>query len=227
MSWRWRTILSLCLMLVLPTPAVAVDWPPSTDLVVGEIVTGGDKGADEYFELFNAGDTAVPLGGLEVVYITASGKTTTRKRQWADGQLPAGARLLLANDDGGPVRRFELVGGSGLAAGSREAVSVEAGAGALGTALGEPRPTRLDVRSPDAEGWQPWMPAGAAALVVPCVACGSVVGAVVVFDPDHGHLFAPDTVSSYSVLAAQIGAPLALAKRVGEHALTAPCRRES
>ena len=59
------------------------------------------------------------------------------------------------------------------------------------------------------------MPAGAAALVVPCMAGGSVVGAMVVFDPDPGHLFSPETVRSYSVLAAQVGAPLALAKLGG------------
>ncbi len=136
--------------------------------------------------------------------------------------LPSGfdthAYALLLAQDGSAVDasrrawRFELVGGSGLVAQPGETVSVEAGVGALGAALGEPRPTQLDLRSPDAEGREPWMPADAAALVVPCMAGGSVVGAMVVFDPDPGHLFSPETVSSYSVLAAQVGAPLALAK---------------
>jgi hypothetical protein len=102
-----------------------------------------------------------------------------------------------------------------LAAGSGETVCIESGHGALGAALDEPRPTQLDVRAPDAEGREPWMPADTAALVVPCVAGGSVVGAMVVFDPDAGHLYSPETVNSYSVLAAQVGAPLALAKLGG------------
>ncbi len=128
--------------------------------------------------------------------------------------------LLLAQDGSlgdvlRPAWRFELVGGSGLVAQPGGTVSVEAGAGALGAALDEPRPTQLDLRAPDAEGREPWMPAAAAALVVPCMAGGDVVGAMVVFDPDPGHLFSPETVSSYSVLAAQLGAPLALAKLGG------------
>lgn len=140
--------------------------------------------------------------------------------------------LLLAQGDGRSLRQFELVGGLGLAARPGDAVYVEAGAGALGAALGEPRPTALDLRSPDAEGREPWMPYGTAALVVPCVAAGDVVGAVVVFDPDAGHLFSPEMVSSYSVLAAQIGAPLVLAKLAGAselgggQALTVRGRRE-
>ena len=80
--------------------AAVVDWPPSADVVVGEVVTGGATGSDEYVELYNAGDRPVELGGLELVYVTASGSTATRKHAWTDRRMPAGGRLLLANVDG-------------------------------------------------------------------------------------------------------------------------------
>ena len=59
MSWRRRSIVPFILSasLALPgaLPVTAVDWPVSDGLLVGEIVTGGAKGADEYVELYNAG----------------------------------------------------------------------------------------------------------------------------------------------------------------------------
>ena len=55
-----------------------VGWPPST-LVVSEIQTGGASASDEFVEVANQGSTAVDLVGLELVYVTASGTTVTRK----------------------------------------------------------------------------------------------------------------------------------------------------
>ena len=105
MSVRWRSLLPrlMCLALIVPAaPATAADvpWPPSPDLVVGEVVTGGATGSDEYVELYNAADTRVSLSGLELVYASASGKTVTRKKTWTDGHIAARSRLLLANADG-------------------------------------------------------------------------------------------------------------------------------
>ena len=107
MPRRWRSILLEVLAASLAANALAgmataavVGWPPSPDIVIGEVVTGGASGSDEYFELYNAGEGAVQLGGLEVVYVSASGKSVTRKHQWSDRQLGAGGRLLLANADG-------------------------------------------------------------------------------------------------------------------------------
>jgi predicted extracellular nuclease len=103
MSRSWRLLMPLLLSVALATTAiapavvVAATWPPSPDLVVGEVVTGGETGSDEYLELYNAGATPTQLGGLEVVYASASGKTVTRKQKWSDRQIGPGERLLLAN----------------------------------------------------------------------------------------------------------------------------------
>ena len=40
------------------------------------------------------------LGGLELVYVTASGSTISRKQSWTSLSLPAHHRLLLANSAG-------------------------------------------------------------------------------------------------------------------------------
>jgi hypothetical protein len=52
-----------------------VSWPPSLDLVIGEVVTGGASASDEYVEIYNRGSLTVDLGGLELVYATATGST--------------------------------------------------------------------------------------------------------------------------------------------------------
>ncbi len=106
MHRRWRSTMSPILALALSLPTMAAngamvpDWPVSTDLVVGEVLTAGQSGTDEYFELYNAGGADVQLGGLEVVYASASGKTVTRKRTWSDRVLPPGRHLLLAHEEG-------------------------------------------------------------------------------------------------------------------------------
>jgi DNA/RNA endonuclease YhcR with UshA esterase domain len=121
MSWRWRTRMPLFLCLALlasASPAVAaeVEWPPSTALLVGEVVTGGPTGSDEYVELYNAGDAPAALDGLELVYATATGKTVTRKHDWSQGQVAAGSRVLLANVDGAHAADADHVYSGGLSA---------------------------------------------------------------------------------------------------------------
>ena len=66
-----------------------VSWPPST-LVVSEVQTGGTSASDEFVEVANQGAAAVDLGGLELVYVTASGTTITRKATWASPAIRAG-----------------------------------------------------------------------------------------------------------------------------------------
>ncbi len=82
-------------------PLAAVDWPPSGGLVVGEVMTGGASASDELVELYNAGLTSVDLAGQEVVYVTSTGGTVTRKATWATTtMLDPGRHLLLANTSG-------------------------------------------------------------------------------------------------------------------------------
>src|SRR4029450_3342359 len=80
--------------------AAAVAWPTST-LVISEVQTGGAAASDEFAELSNAGAVAVDLTGLEVVYVTSSGSTVTRKASWASATiLEPGRHLLIANTAG-------------------------------------------------------------------------------------------------------------------------------
>ena len=72
-------------------PVAAVAWPPSTGLLVAEIVTGGASASDEYVELDNASGAPLDLAGLEVAYVTSSGATVTKKAGWtADDHRRAG-----------------------------------------------------------------------------------------------------------------------------------------
>ena len=83
-----------------PDLAAAVGWPTST-LLVSEVVTGGASASDEFAELTNAGGTAIDLTGHELVYVTSSGGTVTRKAAWATATiLGPGAHLLVANASG-------------------------------------------------------------------------------------------------------------------------------
>ena len=79
----------------------AVGWPPSSGLLVAEVVTGGASASDEYVELANAGPGPLDLAGLEVAYVTSSGATVTRKMSWTAGRIvEPGQHVLLANAAG-------------------------------------------------------------------------------------------------------------------------------
>ena len=70
-------------------------------LLVGEVVTGGSSASDEWIELYNAGAVAEDLVGLELVYVTATGGTISRKQAWESSLLlEPGRHLLVANGDG-------------------------------------------------------------------------------------------------------------------------------
>ena len=94
----------------------AVSWPTST-LVVSEIQTGGASASDEFAEIANAGPGAVDLIGLELVYVTSSGSTVTRKATWAASQvLDPGRHLLVANAAGIVAGSADLTYSGGFAA---------------------------------------------------------------------------------------------------------------
>lgn len=120
-------VLALLLGLALPpqpprplggmAPLAAVGWPPSTGLLVAEIVTGGASASDEYVELANAGPVPLDLAGLEVAYVTSSGATVSRKASWTASQvLEPGQHLLLANALGIHAATADATYSGGLAA---------------------------------------------------------------------------------------------------------------
>jgi outer membrane biosynthesis protein TonB len=90
-----------------PTPvlqmgaAAAVGWPASGGLLVAEIVTGGASASDEYIEVTNAGPGPLDLAGHEIVYVSASGATVTRKAAWSGSLVvESGRHVLIANSLG-------------------------------------------------------------------------------------------------------------------------------
>ena len=87
-------------------------------LVISELQTGGAGASDEFVELYNPTDAALPLEGLELVYVTASGATVTRKASWALGapSVPAGAHVLVSNEAGIYAAIGDLTYASGVAA---------------------------------------------------------------------------------------------------------------
>lgn len=98
-------------------PLAAVAWPPSSGLLVAEVVTGGVSASDEFVELTNASAIPVDLAGVEVVYVTSSGATVTRKAAWtASLMLEPGRHLLLANSLGIFAPLADVTYSGGLAA---------------------------------------------------------------------------------------------------------------
>ena len=97
-----------------PAPIVEV----SGHLVVSELMTGGASASDELIELYNPSAVQLPLEGLEVVYVTASGATVTRKASWAAGAagVPPGAHILIANGGGIFAGVADVAYANGLAA---------------------------------------------------------------------------------------------------------------
>jgi hypothetical protein len=113
--------------------------PPAVDAVVGhlvisEVVTGGASASDELIELYNPSGEALPLEGLELVYVTASGATISRRAAWSLGadSLPAGAHLLVANELGVFAPIADALYSSGMAAtGGSVALRIQGAATAI------------------------------------------------------------------------------------------------
>ena len=81
----------------LPGQLAAVPWPVST-LLVSEVQTGGASASDEFAEITNVGAAPVDLAGLELVYVTSSGSTVTRKASWTTSLLLEPGRHLLEQE---------------------------------------------------------------------------------------------------------------------------------
>ncbi|HEX7195415.1 MAG TPA: hypothetical protein VF364_01130, partial [Candidatus Limnocylindria bacterium] len=87
-------------------------------LVVSEVMTGGTSASDELIEIYNPSAAPLPLEGLELVYVTASGATVSRRAAWALGapEVPPGAHVLVANELGVFAPIADVLYASGMAA---------------------------------------------------------------------------------------------------------------
>ena len=83
-------------------PAAAVAWPPSTGLLLAEVVTGGAPASDEYVEITNAGPVPADLVrvriarrlaeiGAPAAPDLASPATLTRRVAGAPGDIGTGS----------------------------------------------------------------------------------------------------------------------------------------
>ena len=87
-------------------PLAAVDWPPSSALVVGEVMTGGASASDEFVELYNAGLASVDLAGQEVVYVTVDRQhACPGKATWATATVLNRAATSCSRTAPGPSPR--------------------------------------------------------------------------------------------------------------------------
>jgi hypothetical protein len=91
---------------------------PSGHLVVSELVTGGASASDEMIELFNPTADTLPLEGLELIYVSASGATISRKATWPLGapSIPGGSHVLIANEAGVFASIADVMYANGIAA---------------------------------------------------------------------------------------------------------------
>ncbi len=98
--------------------ARGVGLAAATHLVVSEVVTGGASASDELIELHNPTTSALPLEGLEVIYVTSSGATISRRAAWEVGapSVPAGGHVLIANASGIYASIADATFESGMAA---------------------------------------------------------------------------------------------------------------
>ena len=87
-------------------------------LVISELSTGGGSASDEFVEIYNPAATPLPLEGLELVYVTASGATVTRKAAWDvdAAEVAPGAHVLIANEAGIYAAIADATYANGLAA---------------------------------------------------------------------------------------------------------------
>ena len=86
-------------------------------VVISELQTGGASASDEFAELYNPSAGFLSLDGLELVYVTASGATVTRKALWGAGAaIPPGAHVLVANEAGVFAGIADVTYANGLAA---------------------------------------------------------------------------------------------------------------
>lgn len=107
-------------------------------LVVSEVMTGGASASDEFIEIHNPTATALPLDGLELVYVSASGTTVSRRAAWTAemAALEPGAHLLVANEAGLYAADADATYASGMSATGGSVALREVGATSAIDAVG-------------------------------------------------------------------------------------------
>ncbi|MFN2419633.1 MAG: lamin tail domain-containing protein, partial [Candidatus Limnocylindria bacterium] len=140
-------LLVVCLLSVALLPLGAVDRTTAAavgHLVVSEVMTGGTSANDELVELYNPTTARLPLEGLELVYVSASGATVSRRAAWGLGapEMGPGSHLLIANELGIYAGIADATYAGGMAStGGSVALRIQGAAGAIdalgwGTAVG-------------------------------------------------------------------------------------------
>jgi len=111
-------IAALAPAMLVPLGVVRADHGGAGHLLISEVVTGGASASDEFVELYNPGPLELPLEGLELVYVSASGATITRRAAWDLGapSVPAGHHVMVANELGAYASIADALYGSGMAA---------------------------------------------------------------------------------------------------------------
>jgi len=103
-------------------------------LLISELMTGGASASDEFIEVYNPGTAALPLEGLELVYVTASGATISRRAAWAAGSpvVGPGEHVLVANEAGIFAGIADALYAAGIAAaGGSVALRIQGASGAI------------------------------------------------------------------------------------------------
>lgn len=121
-----------------PGAAEPVAGAAPDHLVISEVVTGGASASDEFIEIHNPTSIARSLAGLELIYVSASGATVTRKAIWteADPAVEPGGHLLVANEAGTYAAAADATYANGLAATGGSVALRIVGAGTAVDALG-------------------------------------------------------------------------------------------
>jgi cell division septation protein DedD/uncharacterized protein YdeI (BOF family) len=85
-----------------PSEAGLLSVDEEAHLLVSELVTGGASASDEMIELYNPGTTPLPLEGLELIYVSSTGTTVSRRATWSAGapSVAPGGHVLVANSAG-------------------------------------------------------------------------------------------------------------------------------
>ena len=111
-------VLVMMLATLLPLRTARAEELGPQHLVISEVTTGGASASDEMIELYNPMASSLPLEGLELVYVTATGATVSRRAAWGTGaaSVPPAQHVLVANELGAYASIADVTYASGMAA---------------------------------------------------------------------------------------------------------------